>query len=44
MPLVIGWLEMLVILRVADVSTKQEIFDWIHASSVGVYYNPMLGI
>jgi hypothetical protein len=37
---------MLVILHkcVADVSTRQEIFDWIPASSVGVYYNPMLGI
>ena len=46
LPLVIGWLEVLVILRkcVPNAGTRQEIFDWINRSYVGVYFNPILGI
>jgi hypothetical protein len=46
LPLVVGWLEMLVILVkcVPDTGTRQEILDWVNRSYVGSYCNPILGI
>ncbi|KAF8250245.1 hypothetical protein K440DRAFT_659687 [Wilcoxina mikolae CBS 423.85] len=46
LPLVIGWLEVLIILAkvVPNAGTRQEIFNWINRDYVGSYANPVLGI
>lgn len=46
LPVVIGWLEVLIILVkcAPNVGTRQEILDWINRSYVGTYSNPILGI
>jgi len=46
LPLVIGWLEVLIILVkvVPNIGTRQEILDWINRNYVGSYSKPALGI